>query len=240
MRMSGYSFKPSLVPTVATMLLIALTVSLGRWQLHRAQDKIAQLEIYHQRAALEALQLNGTEKPDPALLFRRVAATGVYDAEHQIFVDNQVLLQRTGFHVLTPLQIEPGGAWVLVNRGWIARSADYPTLPQARVPPGRIHIEGLLVAPIQRFLELSSDTIRGRLWQNLRLERYRAWSGRAVMPLLLLQQSAATDGLERDWEPPDTGIARHQGYAFQWFALALAVLAIYVGVNAKRLPATPA
>ena len=43
----------------------------------------------------------------------------------------------------------------------------------------------------------------------------------------------------RAWEPPDFGIERHYGYAFQWFALA-ATLAIFYAVTQLRRKASGA
>ena len=36
------------------------------------------------------------------------------------------------------------------------------------------------------------------------------------------------DGLRREWPAPDTGVAKHQGYAFQWFGLSTLVVILYV------------
>jgi surfeit locus 1 family protein len=38
----------------------------------------------------------------------------------------------------------------------------------------------------------------------------------------------------RDWERPDVGVNMHRGYAFQWFALAVAVVILYLVLNVKR------
>jgi len=40
--------------------------------------------------------------------------------------------------------------------------------------------------------------------------------------------SPAPDGLLRDWLAPASGVHKHYGYAFQWFALAALILGLYV------------
>ena len=46
------------------------------------------------------------------------------------------------------------------------------------------------------------------------------------------------DGYLRDWQPPETGSFTHYSYAFQWFAMAIAVLAILAwNFRRKRLKA---
>ena len=42
------------------------------------------------------------------------------------------------------------------------------------------------------------------------------------------------DGLVRQWPRPDSGSAKNLGYAVQWFAMALAVLIIYLVLSGKR------
>ncbi len=37
----------------------------------------------------------------------------------------------------------------------------------------------------------------------------------------------APDGLQRDWTPLDSGVAKHYGYAFQWFALCGLIMVLY-------------
>lgn len=49
----------------------------------------------------------------------------------------------------------------------------------------------------------------------------------AVLQTALPQGADAPDGLQRDWAPPDSGVAKHYGYAFQWFALCGLIMVLY-------------
>jgi len=42
-----------------------------------------------------------------------------------------------------------------------------------------------------------------------------------------LQLSVAADGLSRDWPRINTGLEKHYGYAFQWFALCGLIVLLY-------------
>ena len=55
------------------------------------------------------------------------------------------------------------------------------------------------------------------------------------MPVIVRQTAAPAyrDGLARDWNQPGVSVDRHYGYAFQWFALALAAL-VFWGVMLRR------
>ena len=150
-----------------------------------------------------------------------------------MFIDNQIREGRAGFHVVTPLRIDGSRDAVLVNRGWIARSRAYPRPPDVDVPQGRVEVSGIATRPPARYLELSPDTIAGNVWQNLSIERYRSRTGLAVLPVVVLMDSAAP-GLSAVREKPDAGIAKHQEYALTWFALAATALVLWVALNLRR------
>ncbi len=233
MRIAGFAFTPRLVPTVAALAAIALTASLGRWQDGRAGEKAARQALLEARVAEAPLELTGAAGTAQALVFRRVRAAGRYLPEGQVFIDNRIHAGRAGFHVVTPLALGRDRATVLVNRGWIARSAAYPAAPDVPVPAGEQLVEGLAVVPSQRFLELSGDAVTGNVWQNLVLERYAARDGRELLPVVILA-SRPGPGLAAVEERPDEGIAKHREYSLTWYSLAATVAALWIAVNLRR------
>jgi surfeit locus 1 family protein len=123
---------------------------------------------------------------------------------------------------------------VLVNRGWIAATRDRSKLPEVATPGGKILVSGIATTAMQKTLELSPDQVAGQVWENLDLERYRSSTGLKLQPVMILQKDQTNDGLVREWVRPDSGSAKNIGYAFQWFAMALAVLIIYLVLSVKR------
>ena len=233
MRIAGFVFAPRLVPTAAALAMVALTVSLGRWQADRAEEKAGRQALLEARVAEAPLKLAGMAGSAEELVFRRVRAQGRFVPDGQIFIDNRIHGGRAGFHVVTPLAIGSNGAIVLVNRGWIARSAAYPASPPAPVPQGDQVVEGLATLPPARFLELSQETVTGNVWQNLTVARYAARAGRDVLPVVILA-SPPGPGLAAVEEKPDAGIAKHREYSLTWFSLAATVAALWVGLNLRR------
>ena len=236
MRIGALEFSPRAVPTVAALAMVALTLSLGRWQAGRAEEKAALQSLWAARTAEAPLALAGGTPSAQELAFRRVRLRGTFVAGGQIFIDNRIHGGRAGFHVLTPLALAGGGPAVLVNRGWIARTAAYPAPPEVAVPEGEQAIEGLATVPSLRYVELSADPVAGSVWQNLSIERYAARTGRDVLPVVVLARPPAP-GLAAVEERPDTGIAKHQEYALTWFSLAATVAALWVGLNLRRVRA---
>ena len=190
---------------------------------------------------------------------QRLRLEGEWLAAATVFLDNRTHQGRAGYHVLTPLRLADGSGVVLVDRGWVAAGADRGALPEAPLAAGRAVLEGRLHLPeASPFTlvrggtevyepEVGGPDAGGRRWQVLDPARLGAQPGvglppcagapagaGCVAPWIVLQTSAAADGLVRDWPLPAAGIERHRGYAFQWYALA-ALAAVLTAGYARRL-----
>jgi surfeit locus 1 family protein len=229
----AFSFTPRLWPTLAAALVIALTLSLGRWQTNRAHEKDARQALLDARVHETPVMLTGSVDSAEPLLYRRVRAAGAWVPEGQVLIDNQVHDGRAGYHVITPLRLEGRSDSVLVNRGWIARTARYPAPPEVTVPAGAVQVAGMATLPPRRFLELSSATESGNVWQNLSIERYRSRTGRAILPVVVLADPAPA-GLVTVREAADAGAAKHREYALTWFSLAVTALVLWIALNTRK------
>ena len=228
------SFRPTLWPTLGMVALVALTVGLGNWQRHRAEEKETLAGQAAAAAAAPPVELTGalTEGEAAALLYREVRATGEYDAAHQVLIDNRVHAGRAGFHVVAPLRLAAGGRFVLVDRGWIAQSARRTELPVVPPPAGTLTVSGRASLP-PRYFELTRTSPAGALWQNLDIARIAAATGLDLLPFVIEQDDAGAprDGLVRDWPPPDFGIERHRSYMLQWYSFAALALVLWLALN---------
>jgi len=226
--------RPGWLPTLAALVVVALTVSAGIWQTQRAQYKSALQARYDAQVKAPPVVLPGSMIDDAAYRYRRVSVTGQFDLAHEVLLDNVILKGVPGYQVVTPLKLSEDDAYVLVNRGWVARGADRSLLPEIRTPLGRVTIEGIAVPPSGKYLELSSHTVEGKVWQNLHFKRMQAQLPLRLHTLMVAQLNDNGDGLIRHWLRPDTGMEKHAGYAFQWFAMAVVTLVIYGVLYAKK------
>ena len=234
MYLGGLELRVAWVPAAVALVVFALFISLGRWQLGRAQEKRVLQQAMLDAERLPALVLDGTASDGERLRYRRLQVTGEFDAARQIFLDNKVEDEQAGYHVLTPLKMAGASRYVLVNRGWIARGPAYPVPPVAAVPAGVVTVQGYGALPAKRFLELSPDAIEGAVWQNLTFDRYRRATGLSVLPFVLEQVNPASPGLRPVRERPEAGMEMHQGYALQWFSLAAAVVVVFALLSVRR------
>jgi surfeit locus 1 family protein len=229
-----------MITTLAAAAGIALTLALANWQLGRAHEKEAAAARLAALAKDAPVALGAAEVGAQDVEWRQVSARGRFDPRYGVLIDNRIRRGVAGYHVVMPLEVGKmsGGdsRYVLVNRGWVAGNPDRARLPDIRTPEATVEVTGLAVIPGRRFLELAAGSTQGRVWQNLTLERYRKAVPIPLQPFVIQQVSPLDDGLAREWEPPDLGVNTHYGYAFQWLALAMTLLVIYLVTHVRRTP----
>jgi surfeit locus 1 family protein len=228
------AFHPGWAASIAAVLALAAAISLGNWQVRRAGEKLALQERLDDRSHGAPVQIPSQPVAAGAIEYSRVTVRGEFLPQHTILLDNKVHNGQVGYQVLTPLRIEGGELCVLVNRGWVAAGPRREILPQFPTLAGTQQVEGIAVPPARRYFELGPAVTSGPVWQNLVLGRYAAATRLTLQPFLVQQLNVGDDGLTRIQERPDTGVNMHRGYAFQWYALGVLVVVLYVALNLKR------
>jgi surfeit locus 1 family protein len=235
-----FSFRFRLLPFIAMLVVAAIGISLGQWQLRRAAEKEAIEQRINQREKAPPLRLEGGgagASDADALEFRQVTVRGEFLPDWTIYLDNRPYQGKPGFHVITPLKIAGSGRHILVARGWIARDvADRSRIPAIATPAGIVDVSGSVRRHAGRLLQLGQPAPLkpGAIVQNLDAAQLAQASGLDIEPFIVEQTSQASDGLVRDWPRPSLGIDRHLGYAFQWFALAATAFLFFVVTGFKR------
>jgi len=212
-------------PPVAATALAALLVSLGAWQLDRAAEKNRLRALFSSDAPYSRLE-------DAAALteFRNIETDGRYDGERQVLLDNMFVDGRIGYFILTPFQPAAGQHWLMVNRGWVARPAAGDPDPDigvgnaGRTLRGRIgYLPRIGIRTKEAFVDERGWPKKGRYPT---LAELSSELGEELLPFVLLLSPADENGFVRRWQPRDSGSMMHYGYAFQWFAMAAAVLGL--------------
>lgn len=223
---------------LAALIGAAGTGRLGLWQLDRAAQKTALQARIAERATwppLASAALATDSATAETQHYQRVRLQGRWLAERTVFLDNRQLNGRPGFFVLTPLLLSAGDA-VLVQRGWVARDfIDRSRLPALATPAGDVTLLGRVAPPPSRLFDFGGVD-NGPIRQNLDLARFSREIGLGLRPLSVqqLDDGPVTDALVRQWPAPALDVGKHQGYAFQWFALCALIVGLYVWFQLLR------
>jgi surfeit locus 1 family protein len=238
LKLGSWVFAPKLFTSVLTVLILVMLVSLGRWQLRRADQKRALYDAFDK--GTDATRVIDVRTASVAR-YQHVEARGKYDESRQILIDNMTNADgRAGYFVITPFALA-GGGWLLVNRGWVPVGASRAALPaigvagDARTVYGRSdHLPspgiqmGTPATLRPPFPAVANFPTRPQIEQLL---HEASWSRAADVVLLDADQP---DGYVRQWQAPGFPPVRHIAYAVQWFGLALALSVIYLVTNLRR------
>ncbi|MDO4234617.1 SURF1 family protein [Pseudomonas sp.] len=230
-------FRPGIAPTLVVLMLLPLMIGLGFWQLSRGQEKQQLVDTYAERRAAEPIGSEQLEtSADPA--FRRVHLRGSFDADHSVLLDNRMRDGKAGVELLQPFHDQASGLWVLLNRGWLPWP-DRRTPPAFATPGQPVNLVAwVYVAPGETFqLQVDPATVQ---WPRLltALHPVALWAelGRGGFAFEL-RAEAGPGTYDTHWPVVAMGPEKHLGYAVQWFAMSLALLALYLYLgwhNAKE------
>ena len=232
-----------------TLLVVVGVVALcrlGIWQLDRRVQRRAINTTIDTRMAQPALPLTGAPVDPEAIEYRRVEARGVFDPSQEIVLRNRSLDGAPGVHLITPLRLKGSDTAVLVDRGWIPLGQAGADLRRAFVVPGEVVVEGIVRRSQENTggpqdLLAGPDGRRLEAWFRVDIPRIQQQTGYPLLPVFVEQQPAPGDPtLPRRAPTTDLGEGSHLGYAIQWFAFAIILLAGYLSVMYQQVRPTPA
>jgi surfeit locus 1 family protein len=201
----GQRIASRLIIWLAAFASVALTVSLGCWQLRRAEQKRlawAELVSRQHMPAWTNADWPCDDKPLPKQ--RPALLRGHWLAQHTVYLDNRPMDGASGFIVVTPLQLTAGGSAcsgrvVLVERGWVPRDAhDRLHLALVPTPDGEVQVTGRVQAALSQAYELGAEPdtrdipdAKGPLVrQNAAQSFWHGWLGQAPLAGAVLQEQA--------------------------------------------------
>ncbi len=227
-------FKPSPGLSVSLIAIAVACLWLGNWQLERKEEKQILFDRFENAPMLSIEQALKQDKR-----FSRVRAYGHFDDTRHILLDNKIFNGRAGVHVLTPFILK-SGITILVNRGWLPLPPDRRHLPPVPTEHSPRTINGILKKPTSDGPRLGKpDELVADEWPQLvtylDLETVSDALGTALSPWLLQLDPADSGGFEgRQWKAAVMGPEVHAAYAFQWFALSLATMIIWLTLGVRR------
>jgi surfeit locus 1 family protein len=170
--------------------------------------------------------------------YQRISASGRFLEDRQFLIDNMILNGRLGYFVITPFEYASNKPMLMVNRGWVAAGPERSLPLLIPLPDADLEIRGR-AGHLPRVGIRSRDAVAASPgWPKLatypELSDLSEALERELLPFIVLLDPHDGDALVREWQPQGQGPAMHYGYAFQWFAMAAAVVAILCWQFLKR------
>ncbi|UAW98494.1 SURF1 family protein [Halopseudomonas nanhaiensis] len=222
-------FAPGWPLWLFVLVFLPLLITLGFWQLDRADEKRTLQARIDQGRDQPAIPLDQLPPGDDAA-WRQLRLRGQFDVEHVWLLDNRTRDGRSGVEVLQPFRDEATGQWVIVNRGWIPWR-DRSERPAVKTPEQTVTLTVEALPEPGRGFELPDGSDRSG-WPKLivRVEPERLYEqlGLASPGWIARLTDSGPGALRLDWPGLPMTSTKHVGYAVQWFALAAALIVLFI------------
>lgn len=219
--------------SVFTLFFLPVTLSLGFWQLDRANQKV---QLQESLASLEqpiTISLENETVLKSLNNFQRVTLNTAFIKPFVWLKDNQVVNGKVGYDAIGLVRI--GTDLLLVNRGWFASNGQRTPLPNIDFVEGLVSMTGRLVAASANPYQLGDDTFSSEYPQLLQAVVPQAMAPHVeasvegdLLPWVLMLDTEGEATLVPHWRASTMTSDKHLGYAWQWFGLALTLCLLYI------------
>lgn len=227
-------FWPSFFAAGALLLLIGL----GSWQVERLFWKEALIAERHAAVTAPPIALPDSLAAAQGLEYRHVQVTGHFLNDRELYLGATSEDGHPGYHVITPL-VEKTGEIVLIDRGFIPEAKRQPATREAGEIEGEVTIAGLL----------RLGTFGKPHWflpDNSVEHNYWFWVDPSAMAAAEQLEHVLPFYVDADATPNPGGLPvggqtrlelpnNHLQYAITWYALAVALVVIYIIFIRRRL-----
>lgn len=223
------------LPTLMTLLGIAILCGLGAWQMHRLswkEDLLRQMDAELSKDASQIILDSEDFRGDSDL--RRGSVRGTYDFEKQILVGPRTYKNLPGRHVYTPLRLEDG-TYILINRGWVPNDWTFGhETPESRDAAQKAAQSGGIIGMLRRKWDGSPFTPDNKpeadKWYKPDTQAIaKAKNIPTLHDVLFMLEGGETEGdypiaVSTKVTPPNN----HLQYAIFWFTMAGTLAVIFV------------
>ena len=213
---------------IFAIIFVPITISLGIWQIERAEEKKLIIANYDKLLVSAPVRLQKNQTLDN---WQPIETTGV-SQDLVVYEDNAINSGKAGFKVYH-LFLNGDGTLVFIHRGFIERNLIKNNLPKIDIPVGKKLIKGTtLFKQNNTFIknvEESDSRIIQEFSTSVLIEKFPILKDRYLHPCLFNLDIRDADKYQSIEKPVNMSASKHIGYAIQWFGLcaALIILTIY-------------
>jgi surfeit locus 1 family protein len=228
--------------------LVWLTFSLGQWQTGRAQEKQTLFDAQARALAAEPVSPASALLDLDNLSYRKIELRGRFEAKALIYIDNRQVNGRPAVQVVQGFRPEGANFLIPVDRGLLLRNPAEPRLapnmPAGAMRDGEMfNLQGTILPRFAQSAELRGIALGDaenivmaqsngfEVWSNFSVDEFEKRTGEPVSNFVVTQQPVAqTTGQQPQASiaggfyhlavPLQEQVAKHRGYAFQWFTMS--------------------
>ena len=230
------SLRPALWPTLISLPILVLSLTLGVWQMERREWKRDILDRMAANQAATPLSLDELLKGDPLRHeYGRVKVAGSFLHDKEFHLAARSLKNKVGLQLVTAFKTDDGKI-VLFDRGWIPSEKKEPAKRAEGQVPGRVELTGIVRRNQERRQFAPENAPDKNVWFHVDVPLMRRMAGAPSDPKLdafFLDADAAPNpggvpigGQTRLDIPND-----HLQYAITWFLIALAMAGVYLAYH---------
>ena len=139
-------FRPFLWLTIVSLPALSVLVGLGSWQLQRLQWKNDLIASFETRASGTPIAVPAANAGLVDCEFRRLALSGTFQHDKEVFLTGRTYEGNAGFHIVTPFPLDDGRI-ILINRGWVSEDYRDPAKRAFSQITGPVTVAGILRRP---------------------------------------------------------------------------------------------
>lgn len=223
------SFAPGFFLWIFTGFFLPLFIVLGFWQLSRAEQKTQWFtEINQEPVAFTELELNDQSLYSNTWISAQPASGQVF------LLDNKTYQGRFGYEQWCLFKTQRGV--IAASLGWVAGFSDRTKLPNTDCQIHLTEQPATVRRPPQNALfseqANSLHSSRENVWivQALSGEWLRQFTGEPIVSFVQLHNDRLGKNI---WQPSTMSPQKHLAYAIQWFAMAAALLGMFIFAGIK-------
>jgi surfeit locus 1 family protein len=217
---------------------LVLLLGLGTWQLARLQWKEALIAAREAGLRARPAELPRALEAARALELHPVRVEGQFQNERELYLNLESARGEAGFHIVTPLVLADG-ATLLVDRGFVPTDHKAPDTRQAGELAGTVSVTGLVRLPSigkPSWFTPDNDPARNSWFFVDPAAMGKAAGVERPLPFYVdADASPNPGGLPQGGQTLTDLPNNHLQYAITWYALAVALIAIYIRFARRRM-----
>jgi surfeit locus 1 family protein len=228
------SFRPLPVFTLVSLVMFAILISLGVWQIHRLHWKLGLIAAVSRNLTLPPVSLDTALAMGKDAEYRRVALTGHFEHAKETYVYGTAHGAPV-WHVITPFTTTDGRA-LLIDRGIVPDALRDPAKRAAGQVEGLQHVVGVWRTPDPPGLFTPDPDRAHRTWFSRDVDSIAAADHVKLVAPVMVEADATPNpgGWPEGGKTVVTFRNEHLQYALTWFGLAAALIGVYVAFHISK------